>query len=93
MLPLTPDPPDPVVPDILAVPLPVVPEIEIDTEPETLTLLLLVEPEILTVAELAEPLTLAVAPQVGELVTLPQILCEPELPATVFCAGIADVCW
>tara|TARA_B100001109_G_scaffold7924_1_gene6001 strand:- start:887 stop:1066 length:180 start_codon:yes stop_codon:yes gene_type:complete len=59
---------------MLAVPLPVVPEIDIDTEPETLTLSELVEPEILTLVESAEPLTLAVAPQVGELVTLPQIV-------------------
>tara|TARA_B100001778_G_scaffold29245_1_gene21236 strand:- start:1292 stop:1519 length:228 start_codon:yes stop_codon:yes gene_type:complete len=74
VLPLTPEPPDPVVPDILAVPLPVVPEIEIDTEPDILAVPDPVVPEILTAVLSAEPLTLAVAPQVGELVTLPQIV-------------------
>jgi len=60
------------VPDILADPLPVFPDIE--TDPETLTLSDPVVPETDTDPDPTEPLTLAVAPQVGELVTLPQIV-------------------
>tara|TARA_Y100000766_G_scaffold9544_1_gene7096 strand:+ start:296 stop:499 length:204 start_codon:yes stop_codon:yes gene_type:complete len=66
VLPLTPEPPGPVVPETLILTPSLLVDPDTDTEPETLTLSELVEPERLTVAGPPEKLICADAPQVRE---------------------------